>query len=144
MTHWKKIEPDSKNPTYIKTVLGVELLFLPFQVILLLIQIISLFAQFFHAFQLFPHSLSAIWLYLLIFPGQIADCIIVLLYLLRQAYPIYQILHFFVRFVKFCFCYDLSHSRIITFFSMSAISSLSSRLISKARSGCLIARSACS
>ena len=30
MTHWKKIEKDNKNPTYIKTVLGVELLFLPF------------------------------------------------------------------------------------------------------------------
>ncbi len=81
---------------------------LPFQVILLLVQIIALFAKFFHAFQLRPHSLPAIRLYLLIFPGQIADYIIVFLYLLRQAYPVYQILHFLVCFVKVCICYDFS------------------------------------
>ena len=86
----------------------LNLLFLPFQVILLLVQIIALFTKFFHAFQLRPHSLLAIRLYLLIFPGQIANYIIVFLYLLRQAYPVYQILHFLVRFVKVCFCYDFS------------------------------------
>ena len=79
---------------------------LPFQVILFLIQTIALFAEFFHAFQLRPHSLSAIRLYLLIFPSQIADCIVVFLYLFRQAYPVYQILHFLVRFVKICFCHN--------------------------------------
>ena len=62
----------------------LNLLFLPFQVILLLRQIIALFAEFFHALQLRPHSLSAIRLYLLIFPGQITDCTIVRLDLLRQ------------------------------------------------------------
>ena len=55
-----------------------------------------------------PHSLPAIRLYLLIFPGQIADCIIVFLYLFRQTYPVYQILHFLIRFVKVCFCHDFS------------------------------------
>ena len=46
--------------------------------------------------------------YPLIFPGQIADCIIVFLYLLRNTYPVYQILHFLVRFVKVCICHGLS------------------------------------
>lgn len=55
-----------------------------------------------------PHSLPAIRLYLLIFPGQIADCIIVFLYLFRQTYPVYQILHFLIRFVKVCFCHNFS------------------------------------
>ena len=50
----------------------------------------------------------AIRLYLLIFPGQITDCIVVFLYLLRQTYPVYQILHFLVRFVKVCICYNFS------------------------------------
>ena len=76
--------------------------FLPFQVILLLIQTIPLFAEFFHALKLRPYFLPAIRLYLFIFPGQIADCIVVFLYLFRQAYPVYQILHFLVRFVKVC------------------------------------------
>ncbi len=61
-----------------------------------------------HAFQLRPHSFPAIRLYLFIFPGQITDCIIVLLYLFRQTYPVYQILHFLIRFVKVCICYDFS------------------------------------
>ena len=55
-----------------------------------------------------PHSFPTIRLYLFVFPGQIADCIIVFLYLLRQAYPVYQILHLLVRFVKVCICYDFS------------------------------------
>ena len=82
--------------------------FLPFQIVLLFIQIIAFFAEFFHTLQLRPHSLPAIRIYLFIFPCQIADCIIVFLYLLRKTYPVYQILHFLVRFVKVCFCYDFS------------------------------------
>ena len=67
----------------------LNLLFLPFQIILFFIQIITLFAEFFHVLQLRPHSLPAIWLNLFIFPGQITDCIIVFLYLLLQTYPVY-------------------------------------------------------
>ncbi len=58
---------------------------------------IALFAKFFHTLQLRPHSLPAIRLYLLIFPGQTADCIIVFLYLLQQTYPVYKILPTIVR-----------------------------------------------
>ncbi len=43
-----------------------------------------------------------------IFPGQIANCIIVFFYLFRKAYPVYQILHFLIRCVKVCFCHDFS------------------------------------
>lgn len=57
-------------------------MFLPFQIILFLIQIIPLLAEFFHTLQLRSYSLPTIWLYLHIFPGQIADCIIVLFYML--------------------------------------------------------------
>lgn len=57
----------------------LDFLFLSFQIILLLIQNLSLFTKFFHTLQLRPHSLPAIRLYLLIFPGQIADCIIIFL-----------------------------------------------------------------
>ena len=87
---------------------SLYLLFLSFQIVLLLIQIIALFTKFFHAFQLRPHSFPAIRLYLFIFPGQITDCIIVLLYLFRQTYPVYQILHFLIRFVKVCICHNFS------------------------------------
>ena len=58
---------------------------------------IALFAKFFHTLQLRPRSLPAIRLYLLIFPGQTADCIIFFLYLLRQTYPVYKILPTIVR-----------------------------------------------
>ncbi len=58
---------------------------------------IALFAKFFHTLQLRPRSLPAIRLYLLIFPGQTADCIIVFLYLLQQTYPVYKILPTIVR-----------------------------------------------
>ena len=81
---------------------------MPFQVILFLIQIISLFAQFFHSLQMRLHSLPAIRPYLLIFPSQFADCIIVIFYLFQQAYLVYQILYFLIRFIKVCICHNFS------------------------------------
>ncbi len=80
--------------------------FLSLQIVLFFIKAVTLFAKFFHTLQLRPHSFPAVRLNLLVFPGQIADCIIVFLYLLRQAYPVYQILHFLIRFVKVCFCHN--------------------------------------
>ena len=64
-------------------------------------------AELFHALQLRPHSLSAIRFYLLIFPGQIADCIIVFLYLLRQAYPVRTKNRRIIRAIKNVGCYAL-------------------------------------
>ena len=105
-----------QSPALLSLQCPLYLLFLPFQVVLLLIQIIALHAELFHSLQLRPHSLPAIRLYLFIFPSQIADCIVVFLYLLRKAYPVYQILHFFVRFVKVCICYNFGTQPYHNFF----------------------------
>ena len=94
------------HPIFLTILILFLLCISPFQVILLLIQTIAFLAGFFHALQLRPYSLPAIRLHLFIFPGQIADCIFVFLYLLRKTYPVYQILHFLVRFVKVCICHD--------------------------------------
>ena len=66
-----------------------------------------------------PHSLPTIRLYLFIFPGQIADCIIIFLYLLRQASPAYQIFHLLILFVKVGFYNNFStqpHPRLQTYY----------------------------
>ena len=84
-------------------------------------QAIPFITEFFHVLQLRPYSLPAVRLNLLIFPVILRICIIVFLISARQTYPVYQILHFFVRFVKVCFCYDFSAQPYHNFFSISVI-----------------------
>ena len=104
--------------------------FLSLQIVLLLIQTITLFVKFFHTLQRYLHFLPAIRIYLFIFSGQITDCIIIFLYLFRQAYPFYQILHFLIRFVKFCICHDFStHTHHNFLFHIRHIQSIHSFLL---------------
>ena len=58
--------------------------------------------------QMRPRSLPAIRLNLFILPCQIANCIVIFLYLLRQSYPVYQILLLLIRFIKIRFCHNFS------------------------------------